>query len=112
MAFTNTTTRISISSCWHQCHHFCDDPHRAASTCWRRICAPPPDRQRGEQQIPTDTTTLIALGIGAVIVLWLVFSVLRKLFGLVLLAAIAAAAWFVWQNPEYLPMLQSFFGSR
>lgn len=68
--------------------------------------------KRGEQQIPTDTTTLIALGIGAAIVLWLVFSVLRKLFGLVLLAAIAAAAWFVWQNPEYLPMLQGFIGSR
>lgn len=47
-----------------------------------------------------DTTTLIGLGIGGIIVLWLVFSVMRKLFGIVLLLAIAGAAYIFWTQPE------------
>ncbi|AEQ53191.1 hypothetical protein [Pelagibacterium halotolerans] len=33
---------------------------------------------------------------------WLVFSLVRKLFGLVLLAALAVAAWVLWSNPHLL----------
>ncbi|QQR36265.1 hypothetical protein JI749_01090 [Devosia oryziradicis] len=36
---------------------------------------------------------------GAIVVLWLVFSVLKKLVGLVILAALAAAGFVLWQNP-------------
>jgi hypothetical protein len=34
------------------------------------------------------------------VVLWLVFSVLKKVFGLVLLAAIVGAGFLLWRNPE------------
>jgi hypothetical protein len=36
------------------------------------------------------------------VVLWLVFSVLKKVFGLVLLAAIVCAGFLLWRNPELL----------
>lgn len=49
--------------------------------------------------ITSDTYTLIGLGVGAMVVLWLVFSVLKKVIGLMLLAAMAAAAFLLWQNP-------------
>ena len=53
--------------------------------------------------------TLIGLAIGAAVILWLVFSVMKKLFGFLLLGAIAFGAWFLWNNPEllnrFLPML-------
>ena len=48
--------------------------------------------------ITSDTYTLIGLGVGAMVVLWLVFSVLKKVIGLMLLAAMAAAAFLLWQN--------------
>jgi len=35
-------------------------------------------------------------------VLWLVFSLARKIFGLVLFVAIAGGAWLLWSNPELL----------
>ena len=38
-------------------------------------------------------------------VLWLVFSVLKKVIGLLLLAAIAAAGFVLWQNPALLRWL-------
>ena len=34
--------------------------------------------------------------------LWLVFSVLKKVIGLLVLAAIAVAAFVLWQNPALL----------
>ncbi len=49
--------------------------------------------------MPTDSTTLIGLAIGAVILAWLVFSVLRKLFGLALIAALVLAVTVLWFNP-------------
>lgn len=66
--------------------------------------------------MPNDPQTLIGLAIGAVIVIWLVFSVLKKLFGLALVAAIVAAAALLWFNPglanQLWTGLQAFFGSR
>jgi len=50
--------------------------------------------------MPNDPQTLIGLAVGAVIVLWLVFSVLKKLFGLALVASIIAVIAFFWFNPE------------
>ena len=50
--------------------------------------------------MPPETSTLLALGVGAVIVLWLVFSVLKKLFGLALIAGIVGLLAFLWFNPE------------
>jgi hypothetical protein len=38
-------------------------------------------------------------------VLWLVFSVLKKIIGLFVLAAIALAAFVLWQNPTLLRSL-------
>ena len=55
--------------------------------------------------MPSDTSTLLALGVGAVIVLWLVFSVLRKLFGLALIAGIVGLIAFLWFNPELAAQL-------
>ena len=39
---------------------------------------------------------------GAIVVLWLVFSVLKKVIGLFVLAAIVVAAFVLWQNPALL----------
>lgn len=40
--------------------------------------------------------------------LWLVFSVLKKVIGLFVLAAIAVAAFVLWQNPVLLRSLLAF----
>jgi len=50
--------------------------------------------------MPSDPTTLIAIAVGGVLILWLVFSVLKKLFGLALIAAIVGLIAFFWFNPE------------
>ena len=42
---------------------------------------------------------LIGLGVGAIVVLWLVFSVLKKLIGFVFLGAIVLAGFLLWTNP-------------
>lgn len=47
----------------------------------------------------TDTTTMIGLGLLAVVVAWLVFSVLKKVVGLLFLATLVVAAFVLWQNP-------------
>ncbi len=57
--------------------------------------------------MPNDPQTLIGLAVGAVIVLWLVFSVLKKLFGLALVAGIVALVAFFWFNPEIAAQLWS-----
>ncbi|KKC39514.1 hypothetical protein WH87_04785 [Devosia epidermidihirudinis] len=64
------------------------------------------------EQIPTDTYTLVGLGVAAVVVLWLVFSVLKKVFGLVLLAAILGAGFMLWHNPEMLHWAMSLVDGR
>ena len=46
-----------------------------------------------------DSVTLIGLAVAAIVVLWLVFSVLKKVVGFALVAAIVAAGAFLWFNP-------------
>ena len=66
--------------------------------------------------MPTDSTTLIGLAIGAVILAWLVFSVLRKLFGLALIAALVLAVTVLWFNPglanQLWSQIQMLLGTR
>jgi hypothetical protein len=58
--------------------------------------------------MPSDPTTLIGLGVGAIVILWLVFSVLKKVIGFVVLAAFIAAGFFLWNNPAMLQRLLDF----
>jgi|GEM_PF-1359764 hypothetical protein len=66
--------------------------------------------------MPTDSTTLIGLAIGAVILAWLVFSVLRKLFGFALIAAVVLAVTVLWFNPglasQLWSQIQMLLGTR
>lgn len=50
--------------------------------------------------MPTDTTSLLILGVGAAILFWLVFSVMKKLFGLALIAALVFGGYMLWTNPD------------
>ncbi|MEQ9636071.1 MAG: hypothetical protein RLW68_08300 [Devosia marina] len=50
--------------------------------------------------MPTDMSSLLVLGIGAAILLWLVFSVMKKLFGLALVAALVFGGYMLWTNPD------------
>lgn len=52
-----------------------------------------------------DTTLLIGLGVAAVLVAWLIFSVLKKVIGLLFLAALAFGAFMVWRDPALLNQL-------
>jgi len=49
--------------------------------------------------MPTDTLTLIGLGLAGLFIVWLVFSLVKKVFGLVLLAALVIGAYLLWTNP-------------
>ncbi len=60
--------------------------------------------------MPTDTSTLLALGIGAAILIWLVFSLMKKLFGLATLAALAFGAYMLWANPDLLRQAMKMVG--
>lgn len=64
-----------------------------------------------EREIPTDNYTLIGLGVAAVVVAWLVFSVLKKVFGLLLLAVIVGGGFLLWQNPELAQWARSLWNS-
>ena len=61
-----------------------------------------------DRQISSDTYTLIGLGVAAIVVLWLVFSVLKKVIGLLVLAAIVVAGFVLWQNPAMLDALMAW----
>jgi len=50
--------------------------------------------------MPTDMSSLLVLGIGAAILLWLVFSVMKKLFGVALVAALVFGGYMLWTNPD------------
>jgi hypothetical protein len=52
--------------------------------------------------MPTDPMTLLGLGVGAVVVVWLVFSVVKKMVGIAIVLALAGGAWFLWTNPQHL----------
>ena len=72
----------------------------------RTSSTPPTTTDRGSQ-IPNDTITLLGLGVGAIVIVWLVFSVLKKVMGLLVLAAVVVAGFVLWQNPA---LLQSLIG--
>ena len=57
--------------------------------------------------MPNDPQTMIGLAVGAVIVVWLVFSVLKKLFGLALIAGIVLVIAVLWFNPGLANQLWS-----
>ncbi|WP_157959803.1 hypothetical protein [Devosia submarina] len=42
---------------------------------------------------------------GAILIVWLVFSVFKKILGLLFLAALAFGAWVLWNNPALLQRL-------
>lgn len=60
--------------------------------------------------MPTDPSTLMILGIGAALLLWLVLSVMKKLFGLALIAALAFGAYMLWTNPALLARAMAMLG--
>jgi hypothetical protein len=67
--------------------------------------SPKPLTQLGTAQtrlvtMTSETTILFGLGIAAVIAVWLVFSIFRKIIGFVFLAAVAAGIYYVWRNPS------------
>jgi NhaP-type Na+/H+ or K+/H+ antiporter len=62
--------------------------------------------------MPTDTASLIVLGVGAALLLWLLVSVFKKLFGLALIAALAFGAYLLWTNPGLLNQAMDMVGLR
>jgi hypothetical protein len=67
--------------------------YMAAQWCCRQMPEPK------EKTMPTDSPMLIVLGLVALAAVWLVFSLVRKLFGILLLIALAGGAWVLWSNP-------------
>lgn len=56
----------------------------------------------------------MGLGVAAIVVIWLVFSVLKKVIGLLFLAGVAVAGFVLWQNPDMqrsvINWVQGFLG--
>ena len=72
-------------------------------------------RQKAEnaeeaRKIQTDPLMLMGLGIGAVVVIWLIFSVVKKVAGIAIVIALAVGAWMIWSNPELLASIMAYFG--
>lgn len=63
-----------------------------------------------DKPIPTETYTLMALGVGAILVAWLIFSVFKKILGLLFLAALAFGAWTLWNNPALMQQVMGLVG--
>jgi hypothetical protein len=62
--------------------------------------------------MPNDLITLIGLGVAAIVVVWLVFSVLKKAIGFVFLAAVVVAGFVLWNNPAMLDAVLEMVGLR
>ncbi|MCP8883594.1 hypothetical protein NIM87_08795 [Devosia sp. XJ19-1] len=60
--------------------------------------------------MPTDPSSLIVLGVGAVILAWLIFSVIKKLFSVALVAALAFGGYMLWTNPDLLRRAMEMVG--
>ncbi|MGV8853606.1 MAG: hypothetical protein ACOH2L_03085 [Devosia sp.] len=60
--------------------------------------------------MPTDNLTLIVLALGGLLIVWLVFSLIKKVFGLVLLAALVIGGYLLWTNPAMLRSLLDSIG--
>ena len=52
-----------------------------------------------------ESYVLMGLGVAAIVVVWLVFSVLKKVVGLIFLAAVVAGGFVLWSNPALLRSL-------
>ena len=56
----------------------------------------------------------MGLGVAAIVVIWLVFSVLKKVIGLLFLAGMVLLGFVLWQNPamqrSLIDWVQSFIG--
>ncbi|KQQ58164.1 hypothetical protein ASF69_11985 [Rhizobium sp. Leaf311] len=52
--------------------------------------------------IPEDIGSILVMAVFAVIAIWLVMFVVRKLIGIALLAAVVIGGLMVWQNPSML----------
>ena len=59
-----------------------------------------------------ETYTLVGLGVAGVVIAWLIFSVFKKILGLLFLAALAFGAWMIWQNPQLVQQLGQAFAAR
>ncbi len=59
--------------------------------------------------IITDNYLLIGLGFAALLIAWMVFSLIKKVFGLVLVGAIILAGLLLWTNPALLENLADAF---
>lgn len=62
-----------------------------------------------EAVIPTDPLTLMGFGIGAVVIVWLLFSVVKRMVGIALVLALVAGGWFLWTNPQHLAPIIAYF---
>ncbi|NTF30762.1 hypothetical protein [Rhizobium skierniewicense] len=59
-----------------------------------------------EAYIPEDVGSMLVMAVFAVIAIWLVTFVVRKLIGVALLAAVVIGGLIVWQNPAVLGTAQ------
>ena len=59
-----------------------------------------------ETYIPEDFYSMLVMAIVAVIAIWLVMFVVRKLIGVALVAALIVGGLMVWQNPSVLRTAQ------
>lgn len=59
--------------------------------------------------IIADNYLLIGLGFAALLIAWMVFSLIKKVFGLVLVCAIVLAGLVLWTNPALLENLADTF---
>ena len=48
----------------------------------------------------SDTMVLVGIGCAALLAIWLVYSLIKKAVGLVLLAAVVVAGFMLWSNPD------------
>ena len=55
-----------------------------------------------EATISIEDYSPVIIGLIVVVALWLAFTVVRKLFGLALLAAVGIGAWMLWNDPQML----------
>lgn len=50
----------------------------------------------------SDTYIMAGLGLGALLVVWLVFSMFKKVLGFLFVAAVAGGGFILWSNPSLL----------
>jgi hypothetical protein len=59
-----------------------------------------------ETYMPEDITSFLVMAVVALIVIWLVMFVVRKLIGIALVAALVIGGFMVWQDPGVLRTAQ------